>query len=169
MTRTIQSVGIAATAVYAIFVVWLYVAQPRTIAELQTAAAVQVNVYQVDPIQFDLAMQAFRDKQHAIAVDRFRRADPAARDAKTQFLIATSHYEMGKGTLYDDDEQFRAALAAVDRALEVAPNNTFTLDDPSLQLDFTSAERLRERLRDGLEVTPGDFNPFSGGQTERAP
>lgn len=169
MARIVQSIGIAATLVYGTAIVWLYVAQPRTIAEMKTAAAVQANVYEVDPAQFALAMEAFRDKQYRIAVDRFRRADPAARDAKTQFLIAYSHYALGKGTFYDDDKEFGAGLAAVDRAIEVAPGNAFTLDEPGLGLDFVSADRLRERLREGLEVTPGDLNPLRKRDAERSP
>jgi tetratricopeptide (TPR) repeat protein len=167
MTRTVQSVGIAATVAYAAFVVWLYVTQPRSIEELKNAAAVQTNVYTVDAVQFDLAMKAFRAGQYRIAVDHFLRADPASADPKTQFLVAYSHYALGRGRVYDDDGEFKAALAAVDRCLEVAPNHTYTSDEPGL--DFASAERLRERLRDGLEVTPGDFNPFKSAPTERAP
>jgi tetratricopeptide (TPR) repeat protein len=169
MTRAVQLGGIVATLVYAVFVVWLYVAQPRTIDELKTAAAVQTNVYQVDPVQFDLAMTAFRDKQYRIALDRFARADPAARDPKTQFLVAYSHYALGRGRFYDDDEEFKAALAAIDRCIEIAPNHAYTIDEPGLGLDYASADRLRERIRDGLEVTPGDFNPFKSDAPEKAP
>ena len=169
MTRTIQTAGIALTLAYGAFVVWVYATQPRTIAELKNAAAVQANVYEVDRARFDLATRSFRQGQYRIAIDHFAAADPAARDPKTQFLVAYSHYALGKGRVYDDDKEFREALASVDRCLEVAPNNTSPLDDPSLGLDFTSAERLRQRVRDGLEVTPGDFNPFGSGEKERAP
>jgi tetratricopeptide (TPR) repeat protein len=167
MTRAIQLGGIIATVLYAVFVVWLYVAQPRSIEELKTAAAVQTNVYTVDAVQFDLAMKAFREKQYRIAADHFTRADPAAQDPKTQFLVAYSHYALGRGRLYDDDAEFKVALAAVDRCLEVAPNHAYTIDEAGL--DYTSADRLRERIRDGLEVTPGDFNPFKSEPTERLP
>jgi tetratricopeptide (TPR) repeat protein len=160
MTRIVQSIGIAATLLYGAFVVWLYATQPKSIAELQTAAAVQANVYQVDPARFDEAMRAFRAGQYRIAVEHFERADPARRDPKTQFLIAYSHYALGRGQVYDDDEQFRAALEAVDRCLAAAPNNVYTIDEPGLTLDYTSADRLRQRLREGLEITPGDLNPF---------
>ena len=169
MTRTVQTAGVALTLAYGAFVVWVYATQPRTIAELKNAAAVQANVYEVDRAQFDLAMRSFRQGQYRIAIDHFVLADPAARDPKTQFLVAYSHYALGKGRLYDDDKEFNEALASVDRCLEIAPNNTYTLDDASLQLDFTSAERLRQRIRDGLEVTPGDFNPFGSGEKESAP
>jgi tetratricopeptide (TPR) repeat protein len=148
------------TILYGAFIVWIYVAQPRSIEELKTAAAVQADVYQVDRVRFDEAVRAFREGQYQIAIDHFLRADPATRDPKTQFLIAYSHYALGRGRLYDDDEQFKAALAAVDRCLEIAPNNTYTIDDPTLTLDYTSADRLRQRIREGLEVTPGDINPF---------
>jgi tetratricopeptide (TPR) repeat protein len=158
--RVVQAIGIVATSVYAAFVVWLYVAQPRTIDELKTAAAVQANVYTVDAARFDLGMLAFREGRYRIASDHFTAADPAARDPKTQFLIAHAHYLLGRGRLYDDDAEFQAALAAVDRCLAAAPNNSYTIDEPGLALEFRSAERLRERLREGLEVTPGDFNPL---------
>jgi tetratricopeptide (TPR) repeat protein len=159
----VQFLGIAATLLYGTFVAWLYATQPRSIAELQTAAAVQANVYTIDQAQFDEAMRAFRQGQFQIAVDHFARADPARRDPKTQFLIAYAHYAVGRGTLYDDDKEFQAALEAVDRCLAVAPNNTYTIDEPGLTLDYTSADRLRQRLREGLEVTPGDLNPFKKG------
>jgi len=165
----VQSVGVALTLAYAAFVVWLYVAQPRSIEELKTAAAVQTNTYAVDAAQFDLAMKAFRDRQYRIAIDHFLLADPAARDPKTQFLVAYAHYAIGHGRIYDDDAEFKAALAAVDRCLEATPDHAYTVDEPGLGLDYTSAERLRERLRAGLEVTPGDFNPFGGESTEKAP
>jgi hypothetical protein len=163
MPRIVQAVGIAVTLLYGAFVVWIYVTQPRSIAELQTAAAVQANVYTVDQPQFDEAVRAFRAGQYQIAIDHFERADTAHRDPKTQFLIAYAHYAVGHGTLYDDDARFKLGLEAIDRCLAVAPNNTFTIDEPGLSLEFTSADRLRQRLRAGLEVTPGDFNPFGKG------
>jgi hypothetical protein len=160
MVRIVQASGIAATLIYGAFVVWLYATQPRSIAELQTAAAVQANVYEVDRAQFDEAMRAFREGRYRTAAERFALADPARRDPKTQFLIAYSHYALGRRWLYDDDAEFRAALEAIDRCLAVAPNNAYTIDEPGLTLDYTSADRLRERLREGLEMTPGDLNPF---------
>ena len=167
MLRTVQSIGIALTIAYATLIVWIYVTQPRSIDELANAAAVQANVYHVDPVQYDLALTAFRSGQYRIAIDRFRRADPAAADPATQFLIASAHYALGKGRLYDDDTEFAAALTAVDRCLEIAPNHTYTSDEPGLE--FVSADRLRERLKAGLEVTPSDLNPFSTQPTERKP
>ena len=159
--RVVQAAGIVVTSAYAVFVVWLYVAQPRTIDELKTAAAVQANVYTVDAVRFDLGMRAFREGEYRIATDHLAAADPASRDPKTQFLIAYSHYALGHGRLYDDDKEFEAGLAAVERCLAAAPNNSYTMaDEPGLALDYRSAERLRERLREGLEVTPGDMNPL---------
>jgi len=160
MTRLVQSTGIAVTVLYGAFVVWIYATQPRSIAELQDAAAVQANVYTIDQAQFDEAIRAFRQGQYQIAVDHFERADTARRDPKTQFLIAYSHYAVGHGNLFDDDKEFKLGLEAIDRCLAVAPNNAYTIDEPGLTLEYTSADRLRQRLRAGLEVTPGDFNPF---------
>lgn len=164
--RLIPWVGIVVTIVGASGIVWLYATQPRSIAELRTNAAVQSNLYEIDRAQFDLGRAAFREGQYRIAIERFTRADAAARDPQTQFLIAASHYELGRGRVYDDDTEFTAALAAVDRCLANAPNHTFTIADPTLVLPFTSAERLRERLREGLTSSAGDLNPFDGGTEE---
>jgi len=79
MTRLVQSTGIAVTVLYGAFVVWIYATQPRSIAELQDAAAVQANVYTIDQAQFDEAIRAFRQGQYQIAVDHFERADTARR------------------------------------------------------------------------------------------
>lgn len=162
MTRTIQSIGIVVTSLYAAFVVWIYATQPRSVAELATAAAVQANVYEIDRARFEEGMRNFKLGQFAVAADHFRGADPASRDPKTQFLIAYSHYAIGKGRVADDDDQFKLALAAVDRCLAVAPNHAYTIDEPDLKLDYRSADLLRQRIKDGLEVTAGDFNPFGG-------
>jgi tetratricopeptide (TPR) repeat protein len=166
MSRAIPWAGIVVTVVVSVGIVWLYATQPRSISELRTNVAVQTNLYEVDRVQFDLGRAAFREKQFRIAIERFSRADAAARDPQTQFLIAASHYELGRGRVYDDDTEFTAALAAVDRCLANAPDHTYTLVDPSLSLPYTSAERLRERLREGLTSTAGDLNPFGGGAEE---
>lgn len=166
MTRAIQWAGIVMTVAVSAGIVWLYATQPRSISELRTNVAVQANLYEVDRVQYDLGTKAFREKQFRIAIERFTRADAASKDPQTQFLIATSHYELGRGNIYDDDTEFTAALAAVDRCLANAPDHTFTFVDPSLALPFTSAERLRERLREGLSTTAGDLNPFGGGAEE---
>lgn len=163
-TRFVQALGIALTLGYGALVLWLYATQPRSIEDIKTAAAVQANVYAIDQAHYDQGVRAFKEKQFRIAADHFAAADPASRDPKCQFLVAHSHYSQGAGAVYDDDKEFVLSLAAVDRCLEVAPNNTYTIDEPTLALDYTSAERLRQRVRDGLEVTPGDFNPFG---TER--
>ena len=154
------------TVVVSAGVVWLYATQPRSISELRTNVAVQANLYEVDRVQYDLGKAAYREKQYRIAIERFTRADSAARDPQTQFLIAASHYELGRGRVYDDDTEFSAGIAAIDRCLDSAPDHTFTLVDPSLSLPYTSAERLRERLREGLTSTAGDLNPFGGGAEE---
>ncbi len=168
MSRAIPWAGIVVTVVVSVGIVWLYATQPRSISELRTNVAVQTNLYEVDRVQFDLGRAAFREKQFRIAIERFSRADAAARDPQTQFLIAASHYELGRGRVYDDDTEFTAALAAVDRCLANAPDHTYTLVDPSLSLPYTSAERLRERLREGLTSTAGDLNPFGAGAEEHA-
>ncbi|MCC6743109.1 MAG: hypothetical protein IT175_04545 [Acidobacteria bacterium] len=168
MERIIPWIGAVVTVAGCVGLVWIYATQPRSISELRTNAAVQANLYEIDRTQFDLGRAAFREGQFRIAIDRFARADAASRDPQSQFLIAASHYELGRGHVYDDDTEFAAALAAIDRCLANSPNRTFTMVDPTLNLPFTSAERLRERLREGLTSTAGDLNPFGGSGEEHS-
>ncbi len=158
MKQTVQTAGLALALLYGVFIVWLYVRQPRTFEEIKTQAAVETNVYQIKQENFDEAVKQFDQKQYRVSIEQFELADPARRDARTQFYIAYSYYLMGRGRLYDDDEMFRKGLEAVDRSIASAPNNIFEIERADLEI--RSAARLRERLKEGLETTASDFNPF---------
>ena len=159
MKRTVQTAGIIIALLYAFVIVWLYLRQPRTFEEIKTQAAVETSLYQVKQENFDEALRRFNAGQYRIATEQFEIADPARRDPTTQFYIAYSYYMLGRGNFSDDDEMFNKGLAAVDRAIAVAPNNIFEID--RADLDIRSAAALRERLREGLEVTASDFNPLN--------
>ena len=58
------------------------------------------------------------------------RADPAGRDALTQFYIAYTYYRQGWGRVYNDDALFKNGLEAVDRAIALAPDHRLVVDDP---------------------------------------
>jgi hypothetical protein len=157
--RIVQITGIILALLYGVSIIWLYVKQPRTFEEIKTQAAVEANVYSIKQENFTEALKQFNAGQYLPAIDQFKLADPAERDQTTQFYIAYGYYLLGRGRFYDDDEMFTKGLAAVERCLAVAPNHIFEID--RADLDFKSAEVLRARLKDGLEVTPSDFNPLN--------
>ena len=158
MKRKIQIGGIVIALLYSVSIVWLYVRQPRTFEELKTQASVETNVYRINQENYDEAMRQFDSAQYRVAIDQFELADPARQDPATQFYIAYSYYKLGRGSLYDDDEMFVKGLATVERCLAVAPNNIFESDRADLEI--RSASALRQRFKEGLEVTPSDFNPL---------
>lgn len=158
MKRTAQITGLVIALLYGLSIVWLYVRQPRNFQELKTQVAVEANVYRVKQENFDEGVRQFNAGQYKIAIEQFETADPAQSDAATQFYIAYSYYLLGRGKLYDDDELFKKGLAAIDRCVRTAPNNIFETDRADLEI--RNAAALRQRLKDGLEVSPSDFNPL---------
>lgn len=151
--------GLVVSLLYGGAIVWLYVRQPRTFEELKTQAAVEASVYRVKQENFDEAMKHFNAGRYQVAITQFELADPARLDAATQFYVAYSYYRLGRGRLFDDDTMFRKGLEVVDRCLAVAPNNIYESDRAGLEI--TSAAALRQRLKEGLEVTGSDFNPLN--------
>src|ERR687886_2886624 len=132
--RLIPALGIAWTLVYGAFVVWLYATAPRSVAEVRTQASVAAGTYEVDRARFDAGRELFLREQYAAARDEWSRADPAQRDARTQFYIAYSYYRQGWGRVYNDDALFRQGLEAVDRAIALAPGHRLVGDDNNLKM-----------------------------------
>ena len=156
--RLIQSVGIGWTILYSAFIIWIYATEPRTFKEVATSAQVTAGTYEIDQGKFDNALMMFRREQYRAARDEWGRADPATRDARTQFYIAYAFYREGWGRLYNDDALFRQGLEAVGRAIALAPEGTLTVDDPDLSM-HTAAE-LKAELEQGTERTLNDLNPL---------
>src|SRR5256714_9416169 len=132
--RLIPALGIAWTLLYAAFVVWLYATAPRSLGEVATHASVAAGTYAVDRARFDAARELFLREQYAAARDEWKRADPAERDARTQFYIAYSFYRQGWGRVYSDDELFHQGLEAVNRAIALSPDAALTVDDAELKI-----------------------------------
>ena len=86
----------------------------------------------------------------------FARADPAERDARTQFYIAYSYYRQGWGRLYHDDALYAEGLAAIDRAIGLAPGARLVVDDEDLQMH--TGEELKAELEAGRRREASDFN-----------
>ena len=156
--RLIQWLGIAWTLLYAALVVWLYAAAPRSVAEVGTHASVAAGTYEVDRARFDAGRELFLRGQYRAARGEWERADPARRDARTQFYVAYSLYREGWGRVYNDDALFRRGLEAAERAVALSPDAPLAVEDPELKIH--SAAELKAELEQGLVRTADDFNPL---------
>jgi hypothetical protein len=154
----VRVAGLVASMAYASFVIWLYVSQPQTVAQVTGGVAAGIGAYSVDPQATADALVFFRRDAFAEARAAFLRADPALRDPKTQFYIAYSYYREGWGRVYDDDRLFRQGLEAVDRAIALAPGHRLVVDDPNLGM--RSADELKAELERGVTHDASDFNPL---------
>ena len=165
--KHIQLSGIILTAFYAIFIAWLYWAEPKNLGEVSTKAQttfenvttkgqIVIGAYEVDKAKFTDGLNAFRQENFIVARDNFEKADTERRDAKTQFYIAYSFYRQGFGKVYNDDELFKKGLEEIEKTITL--DKTFKSDDNDLKLK-TPVE-LKNELEQGLKVTADDFNPF---------
>lgn len=163
----IQISGVFLTVFYAVFVAWLYVAEPKSLEELPakaqttienvtTKTQIAVGTYEIDRARFDEGLKAFRADNFLVARDNFSKADPEKRDAKTQFYVAYSFYRQGFGRVSNDDALFKQGLEQTNRV--VALDSNFKSDDANLRLK-TPVE-LKNEFEKGLKITAGDFNPF---------
>jgi hypothetical protein len=156
--KLIQSVGVAWTILYSVFVIWIYATEPRTFREVATGAQVVAGTYEVDKEKFEEGLRLFRAEQFRAARDEWGRADPEQRDARTQFYIAYAFYREGWGRVYNDDALFKQGMEAVNRSISLSQNERLRVDDPDLQM-HTPAE-LKAELEQGLERTVDDLNPL---------
>jgi hypothetical protein len=154
----VRAAGLAFSVGYAALIVWLYASQPQTGAEAIGGLAASVGAYRVDAQAFDEGQAFFKRDLFPESRMAFARADPARRDARTQFYIAYTFYRQGWGRLYSDDELFRQGVEAVDRAIAVAPAGRVIVDDPGLVM--RSSDELKAELERGLRREAGDFNPL---------
>jgi hypothetical protein len=157
-TAVIRVAGLLTTAVYAGFIVWLYAAQPRNLAEVQGGVAASVGAYGIDRESFDRGLQFFRSDRFAEARSAFQRADPAQRDATTQFYVAYSFLRQGWGRFSRDDELYRQGLAAIERAVAASPTGHVRVEDPDLTL--RSSDEVRAEFERGLVRDASDLNPM---------
>ncbi len=154
---TIRTAGVVLAVGYAAIIAWLYARQPQTIAQVTGGFSAVVGVYRIDQQAFADGLRFFRNDQFAEGRMAFTRADPAERDARTQFYIAYSCYRQGWGRLYHDDVLYRQGLDAVNRAVALAPGGRLIVEDP--ELGMHSADELKAELEAGIRVDVSDFNP----------
>jgi tetratricopeptide (TPR) repeat protein len=156
--RLIRLSGLVLVVAYATLIAWVYARQPQTVAQVTGGIASGVGAYRVDPQSFADGLAFFRNNQFPEARAAFDRADPAQRDARTQFYIAYAYYRQGWGRVYNDDELFKPGLEAVDRAIALAPGGRLRVDDENLQM--RSGDELKVELERGLRRDASDFNPL---------
>jgi hypothetical protein len=154
----VRAAGLAITAVYAAAIVWAYASQPQNSAEAIGGLASTLGAYRIDERALQDGLGFFREERFAEARIAFGRADPARRDARTQFYIAYSFYREGWHRFYSDDALFKQGLDAVNHAIEVAPGQRLVIDDATLGMH--SGEELRVELENGLRTDASDFNPM---------
>lgn len=155
----IRLAGLAVTAVYAAFILWVYVAQPRTLREVRGGVAASIGVYRIDAAAFDEGLRYFRTDRFAEARRAFARADPAQRDPGTQYYIAYAFLREGWGRVYADDALYRQAEVALQRAQAAASGGIVRVDDPDLSLK--TSDEMAEALARGLRREASDLNPLS--------
>jgi hypothetical protein len=158
MSETVvRAAGLGVTLAYAALIGWLFARQPATLAEVSGGLSSAVGAYRIDRQAFDDGIGYFRNDQFAEARAAFERADPARRDARTQFYIAYAFYREGWGRLYSDDALYRQGLEAVNRAIVLAPGGRLVVDEPDQQIK--SADQLKAELESGLRRDASDLNP----------
>jgi hypothetical protein len=150
--------GLVMSLVYAAVIGWAYVRQPQTIAQVTGGLSAVVGAYDIDHQAFDDGLRFFRGDRFVESRMAFERADPAVRDARTQFYIAYSYYREGWGRLYHDDALYRDGLQAIDRAIALAPGGRLVVDDPTLGMH--SADEVKAELEAGMRRDVSDFNPL---------
>ena len=163
--KLIQSIGLALSLLYAALIIWIYATQPRTFHEVATGAQVAAGTYEIDAAKFDAALALFRREQFRAARDEWELADPAHRDARTQFYIAYAFYREGWGRLYSDDALFKQGVEAAARAIDLSHGETLNIEDADLQMH--SPAELKAELEQGTERTIGDFNPLKVLRTRK--
>jgi len=150
--------GLGFTVLYAALIGWLFARQPQNVAQITGGLAATVGVYSVNQQAFAEGLRFFRNDQFVEARMAFARADPAVRDARTQFYIAYSYYRQGWGRLYHDDALYAEGVAAVERAIALTPGGGLVIDDDNLQMRTT--EELKAELEAGRRREMSDFNPM---------
>ncbi|MGH9314160.1 MAG: hypothetical protein ACRD09_05785 [Vicinamibacterales bacterium] len=156
--RTVRAAGLAATIAYAVLIGWAYARQPQTVAQVTGGLAAGIGAYRIDAQAFDDGLRFFRSDRFDESRAAFARADPAERDARTQFYLAYTYYRQGWGRLYHDDALYARGLERVNAAIALAPSGRLVVDDAALGL--RSADELKAELEAGLRRDASDLNPL---------
>ena len=143
--RSVRRAGLALAMCYASFIVWLYVRQPQTLAEVTGGLTATSAPTESISRRSTMASELFRHEQFEAARAAFERADPAGQDARTQFYIAYSYYRSGWGRVVPGRRAFQDGARPCDKAIELAPERRLVVDDP----ETAHAQRRRVEGRAG--------------------
>jgi hypothetical protein len=157
-TEALRAGGLAFAVAYGAFIGWLFAAQPRTLAEVRGGIAASVGAYHIDQEAFEQGRGHFANDRFVEARAAFARADPASRDAQTQFYVAYSYYRQGWHRTHHDDELYRTGLETVKQAMSLAPGGNLRVEDAGLTMH--TADELKAELEAGLTRDLSDFNPM---------
>src|SRR5215207_6382379 len=106
----IRAVGLLVAVAYAAVIVWTYRSQPQSGAEAIGGLAFTVGAYRIDEQALQEGLGLFRRDKFPESRAAFARADPAKRDARTQFYVAYSFDREGWRRFYSDDALFKEGL-----------------------------------------------------------
>ena len=154
----VRTAGLIVMVLYGALIGWLFASQPKTMVEAIGGVAATVGAYRIDEQAFSEGLAFFRRDQFVEARAAFARADPATRDARTQFYVAYAYYRQGWHRTHHDDRLYQSGLAAVAQAIALAPEGRVAVDDPNLLM--RSADELKAELEAGLRTDASDFNPL---------
>src|SRR5688500_13458627 len=125
-----RALGLTLVVAYAVFIGWLFVRQPQTIAQVTGGLSDAIGAYSVDDRALADGLRFFHNDQFVEARMAFARADSAKRHPTTQFYVAYSYYRQGWGRLYHDDRLYSEGLKAIDHAMTLAPGGRLVVTDP---------------------------------------
>ena len=141
---------------YATFIVWLYIRQPQSVAEVTGGLAATVGAYRINQRAFDDGLALFRRDS---SKRRARRSSAPIRPGATRGRSSTSPIptidQVGADCIRMTSIS-RQGLQRVDKAIALAPDGRLVVDDP--ELDIHSADELRAELVAG---TSGPTHPTS--------
>jgi hypothetical protein len=154
----VRAAGLLLSGGGVLLIGWLLAAQPHTMAEVTGGLASTIGAYRIDEQAFADGLRFFRGDQFVEARAAFARADPAERDARTQFYIAYCFYRQGWSRFYHDDALYEQGLSTITRAMALAPQGRIVVDDENLGMH--SADEVKAELEAGLRRDMSDFNPL---------
>ena len=154
----VRGVGLGAVILYAALIMLVYTRQPQTLAQFSGTVSASVGAYRVDQQSFSEGLVLFHADRFVAARAAWQRADPAERDARTQFYIAYSYYREGWHRTHSDDRLFAEGLKAADKAVALDAQNLLNVDD--MDLKIKTPRELQAELQAGLRQDASDFNPM---------